>query len=96
MTARCRVCSACINLDFLQFKETVSFIVNEIYVSFGDHVLKQIMVFPMGGNYSPHLVDLFLAHCGFLYMSNLMKKKKFGIARLLSASDTSRYIDDLC
>ena len=80
--------------DLLQFKDAVRFIVNEVFVSFGGHVFRQIKGIPMGGNCSPLLADLFLAHCEFLYMSNLIKNKKFGLARLLS--NTSRYIDDLC
>ena len=80
--------------DLLQFKESVRFIVNEVFVSFGGFIFKQIKGIPMGGNCSPLLADLFLAHCEFLYMSSLLKNKKFGLARLLS--NTSRYIDDLC
>ena len=48
----------------------------------------------MGGNCSPLLADLFLTHCEFLFMTNLLKNKKFGLAKLLSS--TSRYIDDVC
>ena len=48
----------------------------------------------MGGNCSPLLADLFLAHCEFLYMGKIIKDKKYGLAKLLS--NTSRYIDDLC
>ena len=48
----------------------------------------------MRGNCSPLLADLFLLHCEYIFMNNLLKNKKFGLARLLSS--TSRYIDDLC
>ena len=47
----------------------------------------------MGGNCSPLLADLFLAHCEFIFMKSLLSEKKFGLAKLLS--NTSRYIDDL-
>ena len=57
-------------------------------------MFKQTKGIPMGGNCSPLLADLFLCHCEFIYMSNLVKNKKFGLAKLLS--NTSRYIDDLC
>ena len=82
----------CFDLEL--FSEAVSFIINEVYVSFGGLVFKQIKGIPMGGNCSPLLADLFLCHCEFMYMTNLVKNKKFGLARLLS--NTTRYIDDLC
>ena len=80
--------------DLQMFKDAVRFVVNEVYVSFGGFLFKQIKGIPMGGNCSPLLADLFLAHCEFDFMSDLLKSKKFGLARLLSY--TSRYIDDLC
>ena len=48
----------------------------------------------MGGNCSPLLADLFLLNCEFCFMKELVKEKKFGLAKLLS--HTSRYIDDIC
>ena len=77
----------------LQFKETVCFNVNEVFVSFGGHIFKQIKAIPMDGNCSPLLADLFLDYSEFLFMTNLLKNKKFGFAKLLS--NTSRYIDNL-
>ena len=80
--------------DLSLFKDAVKFIVSEVFVSFGGLVFRQTRGIPMGGNSSPLLADLFLAHCEFQYMSTLLKEKKFGLARLLSS--TTRYIDDLC
>ena len=48
----------------------------------------------MGGNCSPLLADLFLLNCEFCFMKELVKEKKFRLAKLLS--HTSRYIDDIC
>ena len=48
----------------------------------------------MGGNSSPLLADIFLLNCEFIFMKQLVKNKKFGLAKLLS--NTSRYIDDIC
>ena len=48
----------------------------------------------MGGNCSPLLADLFLLNCEFSFMKELVKNKKFGLAKLLS--NTFRYIDDIC
>ena len=86
--------STCTCFDLELFKEAVSFVINEVFVSFGGLVFKQTKGIPMGGNCSPLLADLFLSHCEFMYMASLVKNKKFGLARLLS--NTSRYIDDLC
>ena len=83
---------ACFDLHL--FKEAIRFVISEVFVSFGGLVFKQIRGIPMGGNCSPLLADLFLAHCEFLFMSKLVKENKFGLAKLLS--NTSRYIDDLC
>ena len=82
----------CFDLEL--FIKAVGFVINEVYVVFGGLVFKQTKGIPMGGNCSPLLADLFLCHCEYLYMSTLVKSKKFGLARLLS--HTSRYIDDLC
>ena len=76
------------------FKDAIKFIIHEVYVTFGGLVFRQIKGIPMGGNCSPLLADLFLLHCEYIFMSNLMKSKKYGLAKLLS--NTSRYIDDLC
>ena len=80
--------------DIVKFKEAIHFIISEVYVTFAGKIFKQERGLPMGGNCSPLLADLFLAHCEFVFMKNLLKEKKFGLAKLLS--NTSRYIDDLC
>ena len=82
----------CFNLEL--FARALTFVISEVYVVFGGLVFKQTKGIPMGGNCSPLLADLFLSHCEYVYMSTLVKNKKFGLARLLS--HTSRYIDDLC
>ena len=79
--------------DVNLFKDAVRYVIKEVYVTFGGLVFKQIRGIPMGGACSPLLADLFLAHCEFIFMTSLIKDKKFGLARLLS--NTSRYIDDL-
>ena len=80
--------------DIVMFKEAIQFVVSEVFVTFSGKVFKQVRGLPMGGNCSPLLADLFLAHCEFVFMKSLITDKKFGLARLLSR--TSRYIDDLC
>ena len=77
-----------------KFKEAIAFILDEVFVTFADFTFQQTSGIPMGGNCSPLLADLFLAHCEFQYMQALMRSKKFGLAKILS--NTTRYIDDLC
>lgn len=48
---------------------------------------------PMGGNSSSGIADLSLCKCEFNYMADLVRSKKLGLAKLLSAN--SRYVDDL-
>jgi len=83
---------SCYDVD--SFKKAIDFIVSEVYISFSGYVFRQIRGVPMGGNCSPLLADLFLLNCEFAFMKQLVKNKKFGLAKLLS--NTSRYIDDIC
>ena len=53
-------------LDYLLFKS---------FVTFGSHVFKQIKGIPMGGNASPLIADLFLAHLEFRYMDKIVSSK---------------------
>ena len=76
------------------FKKAIEFIIDEVFVTFGGCVFRQVNGIPMGGNCSPLLADLFLLHCEYVFMTNLMNNKMLGLARILS--NTSRYIDDLC
>jgi len=80
--------------DKQKLKEAIHFLLSQTYVTFGNLVFRQIKGIPMGGNSSPLLADLFLLHCEYVFMQNLIKTKKYHLARLLSP--TSRYIDDIC
>ena len=80
--------------DHVEFKKAICYILSEVYVSFGGLVFQQTRGIPMGGNSSPLLADLFLAHCEYKYMKDLMKSKTFNLARMLS--NNTRYIDDVC
>lgn len=82
----------CFDIDIL--KKAIHFILFETYVSFAGSIFHQVKGIPMGGNCSPLLADLFLSYCEFDYMTNLLRSKKYGLAKLLS--NTSRYIDDIC
>ena len=81
------------NVTASKLKLAVKFILNNTYVTFSNKIFKQVQGIPMGGNCSPLLADLFLCFCEYTFMSNLLKEKKFGLAKKLS--NISRYIDDI-
>ena len=47
----------------------------------------------MGGNCSSPMADLTLSYKEFIYMQNLLRDNKWGLAKLLS--NNSRYVDDV-
>ena len=81
----------CFSSDKL--KEAINFLLQNTFVSFGDQILRQTKGIPMGGNSSSQFADLSLSKCEYNYMCNLIKEKKFNLAKLLSKN--SRYVDDL-
>ena len=83
------VCFSATNL-----KSAMQFLLQNTYVSFGGIVLRQTRGIPMGGNSSSQFADLSLAKSEFNFMLNIIKEKKFNLAKLLS--NNSRYVDDLC
>ena len=74
-------------------KDAVTFIINNTFIKFGEFLLRQVKGIPMGGNCCSPMADLTLAYKEFLYMKQLLRNKKFGLARLLS--NNSRYVDDI-
>ena len=76
-----------------KLKLAVKYVLCNTFVSFSNIVFKQVKGIPMGGNCSPLLADLFLCFCEFTFMNDLLKQKKFGLAKKLS--NISRYIDDI-
>ena len=74
-------------------KEAVNFIVYNTFIVFGGQVFIQKRGIPMGGNSSSPIADLTLAKREFNYMKNLLKQKKFGLAKILS--NIKRYVDDV-
>ena len=76
-----------------KLKEAVSFIIHNTYIVFGGQVFIQKRGIPMGGNSSSPIADLTLAKREFNYMKQLLKNKKYGLAKLLS--NNKRYVDDL-
>lgn len=79
--------------DAEKLKEAVNFIIYNTYIIFGGLVFIQSKGIPMGGNSSSPIADLTVGKREFNYVLELMKQKKFGLAKLLS--NNCRYVDDL-
>ena len=74
-------------------KDAIKFYINNTYIRFGEYILKQTKGIPMGGNCSSPMADLTLGFREYSYMKQLLKNKKFNLAKLLS--NNSRYVDDI-
>ena len=74
-------------------KIDITFLMENIYVQFGDMLYQQIVGIPMGTNCAPLIADLFLYCYERSFMSNLQKSKRFDL--IDKFNDTSRYLDDI-
>ena len=70
---------------------TFDFLIDNIYVSFGNSVFRQVIGIPMGVYSAPLLADLFL-HTSDDFMLTTMKQD---MTKAVSFGYTFRYIDDL-
>ena len=71
----------------------IKFLVDNIYVRFGEQLFRQIIGIPMGTNCAPLLADLFLYSYEIEFLDKLVKEGKTKLARKFNLS--YRYIDDL-
>ena len=69
------------------------FLVDNIYVRFGEQLFRQMVGIPMGTNCAPLLADLFLYSYENEFLDKLIKEGKRKLARKFSLSYC--YIDDL-
>ena len=71
----------------------LEFLIDNIFVMFGDQVFQQTVGIPMGTNCAPLLADLFLYSYEADFIQKLLnqKKKKLAVPFYL----TFRYIDDV-
>ena len=69
------------------------YLLDNIFVRYGDTVYRQIIGIPMGTNCAPLIADLFL----YCYESNFMLSlKRDSQADVIAAfNNTSRYLDDI-
>ena len=70
----------------------IDFLIDNIYVRFGNSVFRQVIGIPMGTNSAPLLADLFLHTFEYDFMVKTMKQD---ITKAIQFSNIFRYIDDL-
>ena len=71
--------------------ETLTFLLDNIYVRFGTKLFRQIVGIPMGTNCAPLVADLFLFCYERDFMMSLSEEKQSEIIEAFSS--TSRYLD---
>ena len=71
----------------------VEYLVDNIFISIGNHVFKQVIGIPMGTDCAPLLANLFLFHFEYGYIKEKLSETDYSMA--LSYKYTVRYIDDL-
>ena len=71
----------------------VDWLIDNIYVTFGDQLFRQVIGIPMGTDCAPFLANLFLFSYEFEWISKKWKEKDY--ATLQKYKNCSRYIDDL-
>ena len=78
--------------DYEEFILLFEYLIDNIYIRFGDNVFRQVIGIPMGTNCAPLLANLYLFHHEYHFLRRLATEKNihgklFGL--------TFRYIDDL-
>ena len=73
--------------------ETLTFLLDNIYIRFGTKLFRQIVGIPMGTNCVPLVADLFLFCYEWDFTMSLSEEKQSEVIDAFSS--TSRYLDDL-
>ena len=73
--------------------DALSYLLDNIYIRFGNKLYRQIVGIPMGTNCAPLVADLFLFCYERDFMTSLSDNNKADIIRAFNS--TSRYLDDL-
>ena len=79
----------------LSWKElcfAIDFLIDNIYVRFGNSVLRQVVGIPIGNNGAPLLVDLFLHIYEYDLLYAYNNDQKQDMVKAVSFGNTSRYI----
>ena len=77
----------------VEIKNMLEFLIDNIFVVFGDQVFQQSVGIPMGTNCAPLLADLFLYSYEAEFIQKLLREKKKSLA--VTFNSTFRYIDDV-
>ena len=83
----------CSSITSDQLITYVEYLIDNIFISIGNHVFKQVIGIPMGTDCAPLLANLFLFHFEYSYIKEKLSKADYSMA--LSYKYTVRYIDDL-
>ena len=75
------------------FCDSLIFLLDNIFVRFGDSIYRQIIGIPMGTNCAPLIADLFLFCYEKEFMLSLQANKQTDIINAFN--ETSRYLDDI-
>ena len=73
--------------------DSLSFLLDNIYIRFGTKLYRQIVGIPMGTNCAPLVADLFLLCYDRDFMKDLSNDNQADIIKAFNS--TSRYLDDL-
>ena len=73
--------------------EALTFLLDNIFVRYGDSVYRQVIGIPMGTNCAPLIADLFLFCYEREFMSTLNTDTQMNVINAFN--DTSRYLDDI-
>ena len=78
--------------EYDQLVELLNFLIDNIYINFGDSIFRQTIGIPMGTNSAPLLANLYLFYYEYKFLEKLPKDKKFH-GKYFKL--TYRFIDDL-
>jgi hypothetical protein len=83
------------NISFTKYEliRVLHWLIDNIYVTFGDKLFKQIIGIPMGTDCAPLLANLFLFSFEFKWILRQVEKERFRL--LTKFKGCGRYIDDL-
>jgi hypothetical protein len=81
--------SSNIHFDQQLFFDSIKFLINNSFITFGNKIFHQNIGIPMGQNYSPLLADLFLFSCEYSYLCKIPKDTIYHF------NNVTRYIDDV-
>ena len=77
----------------VDIKEMLGFLIDNIFVVFGNQIFQQTVGIPMGTNCAPLLADLFLYSYEAEFIQKLLHEKNKSLA--VAFNSTFRYIDDV-